>query len=74
LSSLDEFDGNRKIVKRYKNEKARETFKPVSISERQGALLNGICFGLPSRPVTPDAARSYFRDYEKDVREILEGR
>jgi hypothetical protein len=72
LSSLDEFDRNRKIVKRYKNDKPRETYKPVSISERQGALINGICFGLPKRPASPDAARSYFKDFEKDVSKILE--
>lgn len=72
LSSLDEFDGNKKIVKRYKNEKAKETYKPVSIAERQGALINGICFGMPKRPASPDAARSYFKDFEKDVQQILE--
>jgi hypothetical protein len=71
LSTIDEFDGNKKIVNRYKNEKARETYKPISISDRQGALIKGICIGLPKQPASPDAARGYFKDFEKDVQNSI---
>ncbi|HWZ44521.1 MAG TPA: hypothetical protein VNW97_13685 [Candidatus Saccharimonadales bacterium] len=74
LATLDEFDRNNKVVSRYKNENPAQTYKPASISERQGAVLNGVCVGFPKRPAPADAARSYFESYEKDVKKIRDGR
>ena len=74
LSTLDEFDRNDKVVSRYKNDHAAETYKPVSAPDRQGAVLNGVCTGIPKQPAKGDTARKYFESYEKDVKKIRDGR
>ena len=73
LSSVAETDSKGNAINRWKNENVSDSWKAVSISERQGALRNGICTGIPGRPASVDAARAYFKDFEKDVKTIRDG-
>ncbi len=68
LLSTTEYDKKDKPVKNYDNPDPSQTWKSFSTADRQSALFNGVCQKLTQRPSSPEEARRYFENIDKQAR------